>query len=406
MKKISVIMIALLFGAVTILNAETPIGITFGGWGQEDVEVEVDIKGLEDLKKLKQLDEEQIKKIEIAMSGQYDQNAPLMGVYLQDLDFKQAYEMHYNYNYGVLLSGIVPGGGAQQGGLMKGDIIMEFDGQKPRYEGMLSTMIKSKKVGDVVKVKFFRNEQIYETDVVLQSRAKPKIDMETGELLPPAKKKLYAGDGGGGWIPIWYINKNKFEDVNKIITDFGFTALREDGMFLNGFGGKGNIGKNWFLGGMGEWYSIDRKLIDDQTGGIKRMMYSLGYGGVTLDKRIPLSRNLVTSLGFMLGWGGHTLELSHVGETYNWNDLNDQLSSSDNNYVKLTKNYILFHPNLEIIYRLTDWLGIRMAGGYMFSYSYHSGWNADICQDVFEVKHSPETKLDGVTISIGPWFGF
>ncbi|MDP8226241.1 MAG: hypothetical protein P9L89_01180, partial [Candidatus Celaenobacter polaris] len=68
--------------------------------------------------------------------------------------------------------------------------------------------------------------------------------------------------------------------------------------------------------------------------------------------------------------------------------------------------YILLQPKFEMIYRLTDWLGIRAAVGYMLSYSYHSGWNANICDDIFEVTNSPETKLDGLTISVGPWFGF
>jgi hypothetical protein len=312
--------------------------------------------------------------------------------------------MHYDYNYGVLLSGIVPGGAAQEAGLMKGDIIMEFDGQKPRSEIQLSSLIKSQDVGNAVDIVFFRNEQVYETVAVLQSRGKPKIDKATGQVIIPKKPKIDSGGGGISWIPMWFIDKDKFEDVNRVIEAFGFAPLREDGMFLNGFGGKGNIGKNWFLGGMGEWYTIDRKMID--TTGVKRMKYSLGFGGVTLDKRLMLTRNLATSLGFMLGWGGHTLELSHIGDNYDWNQLNTQLASSNNNFVKLEKNYILFQPKLEVLYRLTDWLGIRAAVGYMLSYSYHSGWNANICDDIFEVKNSPDTKLNGLTLSVGPWFGF
>ena len=401
MKKLSVILVVLLLGATTILNADHPFTYMVDGWGQEDVDINIDLSELKDLKKLQ---EEQIKKsIQISM-GDYSEDSPLLGVYLADLTFKEAYEMHYDYNYGVLLSGVVPGGAAQQAGLMKGDIIMEFAGQKPRYEAQLSTMIKSQKVGDAVDIVFFRNEQIYETVAVLQSRQKPKVDETTGQTIISQKPKLDAGGGGGSWIPMWFVDKNKFEDVNKIIKAFGFAPLREDGMFLNGFGGKGNIGKNWFLGGLGEWYDIDRKMID--TTGVKRMKYSLGFGGVTLDKRLMLSKNLATSLGFMLGWGGHTLELSHVGDNYDWNQLNTQLASSNNNYVKLEKNYILFQPKFEVLYRLTDWLGIRAAVGYMLSYSYHSGWNANICDDIFEVKNSPETKLDGLTISVGPWFGF
>ncbi|MBC8525683.1 MAG: PDZ domain-containing protein, partial [Candidatus Cloacimonetes bacterium] len=78
---------------------------------------------------------------------QTDTETPFMGVYLDDLDFEDAYEMHYDYNYGVLLDGVVKGGPADKAGLMEEDIIMEFDGVKARYEDRLRSLIKSKHVG-------------------------------------------------------------------------------------------------------------------------------------------------------------------------------------------------------------------------------------------------------------------
>jgi len=332
---------------------------------------------------------------------------PVMGVYLDDIDFEDAYEMHYDYNYGVLLDGVVKGGPADKAGLMKGDIIMEFDGVKARFEDRLTSLIKSKHVGDKVEAKFFRDEKIMTTTLILGSR-KPKKEEEYEEITKEGKvirkKKLSVGYGGGSWIPVWYMPKDKFEDVNEIITSCGFTKLREDGLFLNGGGGKGMIGKGWFIGGMGAGYSIDRKIID--TTGVKRMIFSTGYGGVTLDKRIPISRKLISAIGFMLGWGGHTIEFSNIGETYDWDSVDTQFTSSKNNYIKMEKSYIMFQPKIACLYKLTPWLGIRAEAGYLFSYSYHSGWNAKICDDTFEVKNSPETSYDGYTFTIGPWFGF
>ena len=327
---------------------------------------------------------------------------PLMGVYLDDLDFQDAYEMHYDYNYGVLLDGIVKGGPADRAGLMKGDIIMEFGGVKARYEDRLRSLIKSKHVGDKVEIKYFRDENVMTTTLILGSRLKKVPEEEEVIEGVPRKKKLSAGHGGGSWIPVWYMPN--LDDVNKLITDFGFRKLRDNGIFLNGGGGKGMIGKGWFIGGMGAGYSIDRKIID--TTGVKRMIFSTGYGGVTLDKRIPISRKLISSIGFMLGWGGHTIEFSNIGETYDWNSLDTQLTDSKNNYIKMDKKYILFQPKIACLYRINDWLGIRAEAGYMLSYSYHSGWNAKICDDTFEIKNSPETSYDGYTITIGPWFGF
>ena len=340
------------------------------------------------------------------------EDTPLMGVYLSDLDFQDAYEMHYDYNYGVLLGGVVKGGPADKAGLMKGDIIMEFGGEKARYEDRLTSLIKSKHVGDKVEVKYFRDEKIMTTTLILGSR-KPKKEEEYEEITKEGKvvrkRKLSVGYGGGSWIPVWYMPRDKFEDVNEIITSCGFTKLREDGLFLNGGGGKGMIGKGWFIGGMGAGYSIDRKIgyeLNDTLNVTRRMKYSTGYGGITLDKRIPISRKIIPAIGFMLGWGGNTLEISQTRGDYEWTKMKTQLESSNNNYIKMEKSYIMFQPKIACMYKINSWLGIRAEAGYMLSYSYHSGWNAKVCDDTFEVKNSPETSYDGYTFTIGPWFGF
>ena len=199
--------------------------------------------------------------------------------------------------------------------------------------------------------------------------------------------------------------KDEFEDINNIINGCGFTPLDENIFFYWGLGGKGPVGKGWFLGGQGAWYDTSVKRIVP-SGGIKRMALNIGYGGVTLDKRIPFSRKFLTSIGFMLGWGGYKIDFSQIGEDYNWDSLSTQLTSSDNNYIQITKNYILFQPRMAFLLKINDWLGIRTEAGYMFSYSFYKGWRANICEDTFEIADSPNTKFDGYTFSIGPWFGF
>mgnify|MGYP006281203367 FL=1 len=169
------------------------------------------------------------------------------------------------------------------------------------------------------------------------------------------------------------------------------------------------IGKGYFLGGMGCGYSIDRKIdhtTTDNTPVVRRMQYSVSYGGVTLDKRFAFSRKLVSSLGFMLGWGGNNLKISQTNGDYDWDELNANMDSSANNYIEMEKNYILFQPKVMLMYRITSWLGLRAEAGYMLSYSYHNGWDVNLCEDSFELTDSPETSFNGMTASIGPWFGF
>jgi len=336
---------------------------------------------------------------------------PRMGVFLSDMDFEDAYKIHYPYCYGVYVTGVTHDGPAQKAGLAKGDIIMEFDGKQAKFESKLVKLIKSKSIGDEVKVKIFRDEEIFIANLTLATITSKDTEMILTKDGSKKKKKLSVGNGGGGWIPVWFVDNNEFEDINHILVDYGFNGLDEKGILMHGGGGHGNVGKGWFLGGMGAGFSIDKKTghttsTPDSIKVTRRMLYSNAYGGVTLDKRLAITKNLVTSLGFMLGWGGHNLQISQTDGAYDWDELNEDMNSSANNAIEIEKNYILFQPKATIMYRILDWLSIRAEGGYMLSHSYTNGWDAISCDDNFEINNSPETPYQGYTISIGPWFGF
>ncbi|NBQ59816.1 MAG: PDZ domain-containing protein [Actinobacteria bacterium] len=72
---------------------------------------------------------------------------------------------------GALISsestGITPGGPADKAGLRKGDIIIALDGASVENSNELIVAIRSKNIGDKVKVKFKRNNITREVDVVL-----------------------------------------------------------------------------------------------------------------------------------------------------------------------------------------------------------------------------------------------
>lgn len=332
---------------------------------------------------------------------QQDERA-YMGVYLDDLDFADAHKKNYEYNYGVLISGVVKDGPADKAGLMNGDIIMEFDGEKALHEDHLSSLIKSKKPGDKVEIKFFRDGEIQSTDVTLGRRETSRQVEEEGIL----KKELSAGWGGGSWIPVWF--QPDLDDVNEVITSLGFAKLRDDGLFMNGGGGKITIGNGLMVGGMGVGYSLDRKIgytIND-TMVTRRMNYQNSYWGITLDKRLPISRKFISEIGMMLGWGSHTLEVSQTNGVYNWQDLDAQLGESANNSIQMEKRYIFLQPKVACLYKINSWFGLRAEVGYLLSHSYHSGWNVRVCDDTFEMINSPDTSYNGFTFSVGPWFGF
>lgn len=68
---------------------------------------------------------------------------------------------------GELVREVVDSSAADRGGIEIGDIITEFDGQKLDEEKKLTDIIRSKKVGDQIAVKFFRDDKTLDITVTL-----------------------------------------------------------------------------------------------------------------------------------------------------------------------------------------------------------------------------------------------
>ena len=144
----------------------------------------------------------------------------------------------------------------------------------------------------------------------------------------------------------------------------------------------------------------------------RKVNYDIGYGGVTLDKRLGISNNIITSLGFMIGWGSNQIKLSQTddnGSLPNF-DFNDPSVNLDEYYdfrskLKLNQDFILFQPKAMLMFRILEWLSIRSEVGYMLSHS-TDGWKAKWNGERVKLENAPDSTLDGLTFTIGPWFGF
>ncbi|MDO9578796.1 MAG: PDZ domain-containing protein [Candidatus Cloacimonadales bacterium] len=349
-------------------------------------------------------------------------DSPKLGVFLSNLDFEDLYEMHYDYNYGVYVSGVTSNSPAQKAGIMKDDIIMEFDGQKAKFERHLVNMIKSKQIGDVVDVKIFRLGSIIETKVTLTTLDKPQKDMiitKTGEK----KKKLSVGHGGGSWYPIWFTPDVTAFNTFLANMDFGDETFSEDGFLIHGGGGMGNVGKGWFIGGMGAGYDNKETtkhpwthwVEDEEVTNIvsRTAKYNIGFGGVTLDKRFAFSNKFLGSIGFMLG-GGHNefiiTQNDDNGEITNFDFEVDPSGQFDGSYdykskLSIKSDYMVFQPKAVFMWRILNWLSFRTEVGYMLSYS-SKGWQAKWNGESVKLNNPPDASIDGLTVSIGPWFGF
>lgn len=338
---------------------------------------------------------------------------PYLGIYTSNITLPKARELNYtSYHHGILITGTGNNSPARLYRLLSNDILMSVNGIRVMDDDHLKKVLDSFYVGDIVRLEIFRDGKIQTMEVELGSRNRRYTrDGETltvTEEVKKEKKKHSVGYGGGTWMPIWF--SLDMEDINSLVSKMGFSELDDKGLLFTGGGGKGHIGNGYFIGGMGAGYSIQRKvnviIPDENKAVIRRMSYTNGFGGVTLDKRYALSSKIIVSPGFMLGAGSHKISIAQTDGDYDWEQIDSQLSNKFNAYASFSKSYIVVQPRVEVMFRLLSWLGLRAEAGYMYGYSFYNGWKTELADDIFETKNSPKTSYEGLTISIGPWFGF
>jgi hypothetical protein len=364
------------------------------------------IKGVDDKSKLDELKNINID-VKMNDSSQESADAPFFGIFPADLDFPKAQELNYQYTYGVLITGIVPDSPAYQYRLAEDDIIMEMDGKKALNLKEFDKLKALYRAGDTVNLKIFRDDEVKNIEFVFGSKAQTQQGAVPGG--EPGKAKFSSGGGGASWIPMYFAND--MEDVNELLTAIGFSKLPEDGVLTQGFGIDGSIGKNWILGGQFQFYG-DTKKIDETIGTesfTNHMKYRMFIGGATLDKRIPLSNSIITSLGVMVGGASHKIHLIHTNGDYNWPDAGESTQdiTGSNSNVSFGKGYIMVQPRAELLVRVVSPLFLKAQVGYLYGYSPTQGWKVSHTSgEAYELSGSPNTPFQGLTVSIGPSLEF
>lgn len=332
-------------------------------------------------------------------------DAAYMGIFVQDLDFPKAQELGYKGNAGVLITGVVPDSPAWQYRLQEDDILTAIDGREVSNNATFDKLRKQYRAGDAVKLDIFRSGEILSIDFTFGSR---NSEASSGTEAPeaPEKPKLSAGYGGGTYVPMWFMPD--LDDVNHLITGMGFPALDDNGILMQGGEGKGNIGKGFFLGGGIYSYENAQKTSDTEDPEYKIWLrYENTMGGVTLDKRVPISRKVITSAGVMLGGAKHTVEFLKSNDEFNWSNWDDTAMDSNNTHNTISRGYLIVQPRAEVMYRLLSWMGVRAQGSYTYGYSTRKGWKIEgLNGEDIVVHNSPDTPYQGFSITVGPWFGF
>lgn len=401
MKKTMLIMAVLMIALVPMLlmadNGDTVI---------KDGQKKIIIKSTSNLSDLEELKKMNID-VNMLMQNEGSPDSPFFGIYPAEMDFPKAQALNYNYNYGILITGIVPNSPAYEYRLAEDDILMEIGGKKVLNLKELDKLKSYYRAGDAVNLTVFRAGEIKSMDFVFGSNATKKVSL-SGENVT-TKKRLSTGFGGGTWVPMWF--DVDMTDVNDLVQTIGFSALPEEGVLTQGIAGKITVGKGWYVGGQFQFYN-DSKKINEVIGPdyfTNTMDYNMFIGGATLDKRIPITKNIITSMGLMIGGATHSVDLVHSNGNYNWPTAGQTTQNilSHNSSASMSKGYILVQPRAEVMVRLLSWLGLRAEGGYIYGYGPTSGWKVNHNDtETYELKNSPNTKFQGYSITVGPWFGF
>jgi hypothetical protein len=299
----------------------------------------------------------------------------------------------------------------------------------------LGKVISYYRVGDKVKLHIFRDGKEIEKEFVFGSR-EIIYDLEgnivtdrsdTGkEALEVSKKPARDyGDGTIAWVPSWYVPD--LVDVNKLMHGLGFEeeVYSEDGLFLNGIAIKSNIGKGWFLGGQyseyfdkkttrHNWLHADIPCLDGDSNLIgRKAKFWIRYGGVSLDKRFVFGKSFYGEMGMLLTWGMNEIKVSQTAAASvpDFDFENENLSDYLDDYYNISssinlKNYgIIAQPRISLGWRINDWLSIKAEAAYLHSVSM-SGWEAEANHNSINITNKPDTNMDGLAFSIGPWLGF
>lgn len=320
-----------------------------------------------------------------------------MGVYIEDLTFQSAYEMHYPHNYGVLITKVSKGTNADRAKLMNNDIVMTWNGLKVRGEEHLRSLINSQHAGDMVELTYFRNEEEFTTNITFL--APPPKPAHIDKKIKIKKSKKLSPGYGGGFVNAKYIDFD-YSELNAILTQFGFTELTPERTLYFGGGGMGNIGKGWFIGGRGYGF-MNQEAISIE-GGKRHLVVENGFGGVTLTKKYPLfTKRLVIDFDLMIGGGMMTIEM---GETNGYDWQNTELSGK---YQKFQKGYGIGETSVGALLRIKNWFGFHARYGLMKTFTFNDNWTEKTFMTASYTVggNAPELPF-GKTATVGIWFGF
>lgn len=216
--------------------------------------------------------------------------------------------------------------------------------------------------------------------------------------------------GAGGVTPVVGLFENA--EIDKFLTSAGLPGLGKDPLYLIGGEGYGYIMfmKNVRMGGFGMSGMKTVSSIQPITAGgnlKKEVEYEVSYGGFLIDYVQPLAYRLDFSIGASIGGGQMNFIMRRDNGGFKdwsteWTDFGNPNKDAVNYTKRLSGNFVVFNPRVNIEYTLLTWMQLRIGAGYPIMFS--PEWKLD---DKYEVNSVPsKVKLNGYTVNAGIMFGF
>jgi uncharacterized protein YndB with AHSA1/START domain len=113
---------------------------------------------------------------------------PMLGITGSDLTAETATQLGAAKAWGLRVTSVLDGMGAQLAGLQTGDIILQVAGHKVAGYHTLATALQGHRAGDIVPVVFYRGTERKKAALTLSARPQPTVPATASELADAARK--------------------------------------------------------------------------------------------------------------------------------------------------------------------------------------------------------------------------
>jgi uncharacterized protein YndB with AHSA1/START domain len=119
-------------------------------------------------------------------------NRPMLGVLIAgQIDLDNQARFGIPVDYGIAISGTVPGMGAESMGLQSDDVLVELAGLPLKDYAALTDALQPVNAGDTIKVVWYRGDDLHQSELLLSGRPTPDIPGSAVELAEEVRQ-IYA----------------------------------------------------------------------------------------------------------------------------------------------------------------------------------------------------------------------